>query len=159
MRIEPKTIRTVGVAPNHYTTRPIPLEWQTDRFIRTSVSVAWSLSEKNILKTIKLRKRRHSEGDGCSLKRGKWRAVTLVNALKMAKIRSNLHTGTQVNSAVSCFSRQSAQIRTSAKRKRVTRASPLWTDWTNISDHIRGRIINISTEIGHLYVQHYILLD
>jgi len=25
--------------------------------------------------------------------------------------------------------------------------------------HIRGKIINISTEIGHLYVRHYILLD
>ena len=30
------------------------------------------------------------------LKRGKWRAGTLVNALKMAKIRSSLHTGLSV---------------------------------------------------------------
>jgi len=39
------------------------------------------------------RKHRHSEGDGYSLKRGKLRAGTLVNALRVAKIRSNLHTG------------------------------------------------------------------
>ena len=39
------------------------------------------------------RKHSHSEGDGHSLKRGKWRAGTLVNGLKVAKIRSNLHTG------------------------------------------------------------------
>ena len=39
------------------------------------------------------RKHRHSEGDGYSVKRGKWRAGTLVNALRVAKIRSNLHTG------------------------------------------------------------------
>jgi len=56
------------------------------------------------------------------------------------------------------LSRQWAPIRTSAKRKRVTRAWPHWTDWTNISDHYRGKIINISTEMGHLHVQHYILL-
>ena len=47
------------------------------------------------------RKHRHSEGDGYSLKRGKWRAGTLVNALKMAKIRPNLHTG-QYASSVHC---------------------------------------------------------
>ena len=57
------------------------------------------------------------------------------------------------------LSRQSAPIRTSAKRKRVTRAWPYWTDWTNISDHIREKIINISTEMGHLHVQKSILLD
>ena len=39
------------------------------------------------------RKHRHSEGDGYSLKRGKWWAGTLVNALRVANIRSNLHTG------------------------------------------------------------------
>ena len=38
-------------------------------------------------------KYRHLEGDGYTLKRGKWRAGTLVNALRVAKIRSNLHTG------------------------------------------------------------------
>ena len=57
------------------------------------------------------------------------------------------------------LSRQSAPIRTSAKRKRVTRAWPHWTDWTNISDHYRGKIINISTEMGNLHVQKSILLD
>jgi len=39
------------------------------------------------------RKYRHSEGDGYSLKRGKCRAGKLLNALRVAKIRSNLHTG------------------------------------------------------------------
>jgi len=39
------------------------------------------------------RKHRHLEGYGYSLKRGKWWAGTLVNALRVAKIRSNLHTG------------------------------------------------------------------
>jgi len=39
------------------------------------------------------RKHRHSEGGGYTLKRGKWWAGTLVNALRVAKIRSNLHTG------------------------------------------------------------------
>ena len=39
------------------------------------------------------RKHRHLEGDGYSLKRSKWWAGTLVNALRVAKIRSNLHTG------------------------------------------------------------------
>jgi len=39
------------------------------------------------------RKHRHSEGDGYSLKRSKWQAGTLVNALRVVKIRSNLHTG------------------------------------------------------------------
>jgi len=67
--------------------------------------------------------------------------------------------GTPVNSAASCSSRQSAPIRTSAKRKHVTRAWPHWTDWTNISDHIRGNVINISTEMGLLHVQKYILFD
>jgi len=55
--------------------------------------------------------------------------------------------------------RQSALIRTSAKRNGVTRAWPHWTDRTNISDHIRGNIINISSEMGHLHVQKHILLD
>jgi len=35
------------------------------------------------------RKPRHSEGDGYSLKIGKWRAGTPVNALKVAKIKSS----------------------------------------------------------------------
>jgi len=39
------------------------------------------------------RKHRHSEGDGYTLKRGKWRAGTLFNALRVAKFRSSLHTG------------------------------------------------------------------
>ena len=39
------------------------------------------------------RKHRHSKGDGYSVKRGMWRAGTLVSALRVAKIRSNLHTG------------------------------------------------------------------
>ena len=39
------------------------------------------------------RKHRHSEGDGYTLKRGNWRAGTLVNALRVVKIRSNSHTG------------------------------------------------------------------
>jgi len=33
------------------------------------------------------RKLKYSEGNSYSLKRGKWRAATLVNTLKMAKIR------------------------------------------------------------------------
>jgi len=57
------------------------------------------------------------------------------------------------------LSRQSAPIRTSAKRKRITWSWPHWTDRTNISDHIRGKVINISTEMGHLNVQKYIFLD
>jgi len=32
-------------------------------------------------------------------------------------------------------------------------------DWTIISDRIRKRIINISTEMDHLHVQKYILFD
>ena len=38
-------------------------------------------------------KHRHSEGDGYTLKRSKWRVGTLVNAMRVAKIRSNLHIG------------------------------------------------------------------
>jgi len=57
------------------------------------------------------------------------------------------------------LSHQSAPIQTSAKRKCVTRAWPHWMDWTNVSDHIRRKIINISTEMGHLHVQRYILLQ
>ena len=50
-------------------------------------------SIKNIEDNKAHRKHRHSEGDGYTLRRGKWRAGTLVNALRVAKIRSNLHTG------------------------------------------------------------------
>ena len=39
------------------------------------------------------RKQRHSEGNGYTLKRGKWQAGTLVNALRVAKVRSSLHIG------------------------------------------------------------------
>jgi len=75
------------------------------------------------------------------------------------KFSDRLGVGTSVKSTASCSSRQSAPIRTLAKRKRVTRAWPHWTDWTNNSDHIRGNIINVSTEMSHLNVQKYILLD
>jgi len=47
------------------------------------------------------RKHRHSEGNGYSLKRGKWQAGTLVNALRVAKIRSKLHTGQYASSVPS----------------------------------------------------------
>jgi len=39
------------------------------------------------------RKHKQLEGNSFSLKRDKWRTSTLVNALRMAKTRSNLHTG------------------------------------------------------------------
>jgi len=39
------------------------------------------------------RKHRNSEGNGYALKRGKWQAGTLVNALRVAEVRSSLHTG------------------------------------------------------------------
>jgi len=39
------------------------------------------------------RKRKQSEGNSYSLKKGKWKAETLVNILRMVEIRSNLHTG------------------------------------------------------------------
>ena len=38
------------------------------------------------------RKHRHSKGDGYTLKGSKWRSGILVNALRVAKIRSKLHT-------------------------------------------------------------------
>jgi len=60
---------------------------------------------------------------------------------------------TKVYSAASSFSHQSAPIRMSAKRKRINWAWSHRTDWNNISDHIRGKIINISTEMSHLHVQ------
>ena len=62
---------------------------------KTILHKGYTESVKNILKTINKahRKHRHSEGDGYSLKRGKWWAGTLVNALRVAKIRSNLHIG------------------------------------------------------------------
>ena len=50
-------------------------------------------SIKNILKTMKLTENASSrKGNSYSLKRGKWRARALVNAPKIAKIRSNVHT-------------------------------------------------------------------
>jgi len=38
-------------------------------------------------------------------------------------------------------------------------AWPHWKDRTNISDHNRGKTINISTEMGHSNDQKYILFD
>ena len=38
-------------------------------------------------------------------------------------------------------------------------ASERWLQSNEYCAHIRGKIIKISTEIGHLYGQHYILLD
>jgi len=57
------------------------------------------------------------------------------------------------------LSRQSAPIRMSAKRKRITCAWPHRTDRTNFSDHIQNKIINISTEMGCLHVKKYNFLD
>ena len=56
------------------------------------------------------RKHRHSEGNGYSLKRGKWRAVTLVNALRVAKIRSNLHIGQYAGGVSSDHSQRQALV-------------------------------------------------
>jgi len=56
------------------------------------------------------RKHRHSEGDVDSLKRGKWRAGTLVNALRVAKIRSNLHTGQYANGVPSDHGQRQALV-------------------------------------------------
>ena len=53
--------------------------------------------------------RQHLEGDGYSLKRGKWQAGTLVNALKMVKIRS-MHTGQYAGSAPSDHSQRQALV-------------------------------------------------
>jgi len=50
----------------------------------------------NILKTIKFTESadiRKAMVMAYALKRGKWRAGTLVNALRVAEVRSNLHTG------------------------------------------------------------------
>jgi len=77
--------------------------WKTNkmRLIRIAEKESRTILHEALQKALKKhaednkahRKRKHSEGDGYSLKRGKWRAGTLVNALKMAKIGSNLHTG------------------------------------------------------------------
>ena len=56
------------------------------------------------------RKHRHSEGGGYSLKRGKWQAGTLVNALRVAKIRSNLHTGQYASSVPSDHGQRQALV-------------------------------------------------
>jgi len=56
------------------------------------------------------RKHRHSQDDGYSLKRGKWRARTLVNALRVAKIRSNLHTGQYASSVPSDHGQRQALV-------------------------------------------------
>jgi len=39
------------------------------------------------------RKHKQSEGNSYSLKKDKWQATTLFNTLRMAKIRSHIHTG------------------------------------------------------------------
>ena len=57
------------------------------------------------------KKHRHSEGDGYSLTRGKWRAGTLVNALRVAKIRSNLHTGQYASGVPSDHGQRQALVK------------------------------------------------
>jgi len=60
---------------------------------RHSEGVGYSLKKGKWRAGTLVNAHRHSEGVGYSLKRGKWWAGTLVNALRVAKIRSNLHTG------------------------------------------------------------------
>ena len=67
-------------------------------------------SIKNIEDNKAHRKHRHSEGDGYTLRRGKWRAGTLVNALRVAKIRSNLHTGQYVGGVPSDHGQRQALV-------------------------------------------------
>ena len=55
-------------------------------------------------------KHRHLEGDGYSLKRGKWRAGKLGNALRVAKIKSNLHTGQYASSVPSDHGQRQALV-------------------------------------------------
>jgi len=56
---------------------------------------------QNMQKTKPYRKCKSLESDSYSLKKGKWRAATLVNTLRIAKIRSNLHTGQYAGSIIS----------------------------------------------------------
>jgi len=45
------------------------------------------------------------------------------------------------------------------RRQSTLNASPTWLQSNEYCAHIRGKIINIQTEIGYLYIQKYILLD
>jgi len=45
------------------------------------------------------------------------------------------------------------------RRKSTLNANETWLQWNEYCAHICGKIINISTKIGNLNVQKYILLD
>jgi len=83
---------------------------------------SWKVEQNNIVQRLHRKhkkhtednkahwKHRHSEGDGCILKRGKWWAGTLVNALRVAKVRSSLYTGQYAGSVLSDHGQRQALV-------------------------------------------------